>query len=1298
MSHETLPDLHALRQHCMLKDQRRLRKRIADFDKKVPDYKRASEAEKLIALYEEARCRLAQRLARAPSIVYPEGLPVSERADEIVRLLNTNQVIIVAGETGSGKTTQLPKICLEAGLGRFGMIGHTQPRRLAARSVSTRLAEELRVELGEEVGYQVRFTDQVSDNTLVKVMTDGILLTEVKHDPFLNKYDCIIIDEAHERSLNIDFLLGYLKRLLTKRKDLKLVITSATIDVERFSEHFNGAPIVKVEGRSYPVDIQYCPPHEQGDEAQTRLPEQITQTLEQVMVDERSKGWGIGDVLVFLPGEREIRETAKHLRMQEWRDTEITPLYARLSAAEQQKIFSRHRGRRIVLATNVAETSITVPGIRYVIDPGVARISRYSVRSKLQRLPVEAISQASANQRAGRCGRVAEGICYRLYSEDDFLGRPEFTDAEILRTNLAAVILKMLDLGLGKNVKSFPFIDPPDSRLWNDGFKLLYELGAVDDKQQLTGLGKQLSQLPVDPRLGRMIIEANRLGSLHEVLVIVSALSVQDPRERPAEKQQAADQAHAEYKDQDSDFVSLLNLWKRFEDERQSLGSNQLKRFCQKSFLSFLRMREWRELHRQLLISAKGLGFRPSSESSNYERLHQSLLSGLLGHVGHHDEQRDYKGCRNRKFQLFPGSAIAKKRPKWVMAAELVETSQVFARYCARIEPGWIEPLATHLVKKTWSEPHWQKKRGQVLAYEKVTLYGLEIVARRLVNYSNINHVEARDIFIRSALVEGDYAPRIAEIRDNRALINELEAIEDRTRKRDILVDDETIFQLYDEALPQHITSAASLEKWYKGLDAGQKKALAFQRESLTREAAPDFDPSLFPDHLENNGIRFPLSYHFKPGEQQDGVTVSIPVSAARQLSAGRVERLVPGLLREKCTQLIKQLPRTLRKHFVPVPDTLEKIMPELEQSEDNLLEALSRVLNRHTGVNVPYETWRPELLEDHLRFNLAILDDDGRVIEQGRDFVSLVTKVEHLIDAAPKSLALDAQVKTFTDWDFGKLPETEEVKQAGIIMRMYPALEDRINHVEKTLVSNEENAHRLSRLGVARLFCLRLGEQLGLLEKSSSELKQMGLYFAPLGQAKTLYNDFFLAVCAQHFTSDGVMPRSKGEFESRWHDKRGSFVAAAEEFASLCLEILRAHHALMKRLKGKMNLNLALPMADLQHQLSQLVYSGFLSNTPREHLLSYPRYLQAALLRLEKMPREMGNEREYVPQLSEWWKRYEERKSLLETQGIFDPELERFRWMLEEQRVSWYAQQLGTSQTISPKRVNRQWECVRKA
>ncbi len=1287
-----------LSQTVTLKDFRHIQRRIQEINKTPSSAEKAKLQDKLDSYVQEAGNRFAQRQQISCLIAYPESLPVAQRAGEIKKAIESNQVVIVAGETGSGKTTQLPKICLEAGLGRYGLIGHTQPRRLAARSVANRLAEEMQVTLGDVVGFQVRFTDDVSDRTLVKVMTDGILLSEIKRDPYLNNYDCIIVDEAHERSLNIDFLLGYLKQLLPKRPELKLVITSATIDVERFSEHFGKAPVVQVEGRSYPVDVIYRPPIEQGEDAQAGLPEQIAQTLEEIVDEEKSRGWGMGDVLVFLPGEREIREVARHLRHLDWRDTEITPLYARLNSAEQQKIFSPHRGRRVVLATNVAETSITVPGIRYVIDPGLARLSRYSVRSKLQRLPIEAISQASANQRAGRCGRVAEGICYRLYSEQDFLGRPEFTDPEILRTNLAAVILKMLDLGLGDSVRSFPFIEPPDHRLWNDGFKLLFELGAVNARHKLSRLGRRLSHLPVDPRLGRMVLEADSYGCLNEVLIIVSALAIQDPRERPADKQQAADQSHADYKDKDSDFVSLLNLWNHFEAKRQELGSNQLKRYCQKRYLSYVRMREWRDLHRQLLLACRQIKCSVNNAAADYDSVHKALLSGLLGHVGNHDERREYKGCRNRRFQIFPGSALAKTKPKWLVAAELIETSQVYARVCARINVDWIEPLAEHLVKKSWSEAHWQKKRGQVLAYEKVSLYGLEIVSRRLINYAKINEIEAREIFIRSALVEAEYDCRIAEIKANRRLVEKLEAIEDRTRRRDVLVDDEALYGLYDKRIPAHIVSAASFEKWVKTLPEGERKSLLISREELQREQAADFDPALFPDHLENNGIRFPLSYHFNPGEQNDGITLGVPVSAVRQITAGRIERLVPGLLREKCLQLIKQLPRTLRKHCVPVPDLVDKILPELESRDDNLLEALTGLLKRHKGIDVPYDAWQPELLDDHLRFNLQILDTNGRVLEQGRDLVSLVDKVEHLIDAVPSAQANTLETIQAQEWLFGDIPQSIDVKQAGIGMAMYPALLDKQKHVENVLVSNAGKAEYLTILGIARLYLFRLADQRQMLEKQLNNLKKIGLYYAPVGQARQLYDDFFLASARQHFLDGKPLPRDKSTFDAVWEQHRGDYVDATREFALLVERILASFHDLMKQLKGKMNLSLAMPMADLQHQLSHLIFPGFLAGSGAQRLEQYPRYLEAAVIRMDKMPREMGNERKYVPELTQWWKQYEERKKLLEKQGIYDPALEEFRWMLEEQRVSWYAQQLGTAVTISPKRLARQWETVRKA
>lgn len=1280
---------------CSWLDQRRLKSRISRLNKSLKELTQDSRERKIEALeaaIAEAESRLESRLARQVSVQYPESLPVSKRVGDIREALAGYQVVIVAGETGSGKTTQLPKVCLESGLGRRGMIGHTQPRRLAARTVSARIAEETNTEVGDLIGYQVRFTDQVSEQSFVKVMTDGILLSEIKHDRDLLRYEAIIVDEAHERSLNIDFLLGYLKQLLPRRPELKLIITSATIDVERFARHFDDAPIISVSGRTFPVDLVYRPPVS-GDQELATLAEQVAEVIEEIERTERERGWRVGDVLVFLPGEREIREVSQYLRHQDLQHTEVSPLYARLSSAEQNRIFKSHPGRRIVLSTNVAETSITVPGIRYVIDSGLVRMSRYSVRSKIQRLPIEAVSQASANQRMGRCGRVAEGICYRLYSEEDFLARPEFTDPEILRTNLASVILKMKDAGLG-DVQAFPFIEPPDRKLWNDGYKLLFELGAVDRHQKLSKIGKQLAVFPIDPRLGRMLLAAAENRVLREMLVIASALSIQDPRERPADKKQAADQAHAEFRDQESDFVSLLNLWNAYEAQRQSLSGNQLKKFCQKHYISYLRMREWRDLHRQLKLLAKSLPGDNDTPAS-YEALHSSILSGFLGQIGHFEEKREYRACRNRRFQIFPGSALVKKKPKWLVSAEIVETAQVYARMNARIDPQWIEPLAAHLVKQSWSEPHWQKKRGQVLAYEKVSLYGLEIVSRRLVNFAKIDADQARQIFIRSALVEGGYEAKSEIIRRNQALIKELETLEDRTRRRDIVIDDDRIYALYDARIPSHIMSAASLEKWLKSLDETGQEKLVFSRDDLAQQPLENYDPSLYPDTLENNGIRLPLSYHFDPASEQDGVTVSVPLRAAKQISSHRLERLVPGLLKEKCMALVKNLPRTLRKNFVPVPDVINAIYPKVESSEEPLLEALTQALKFHTGVEVPYQAWDPTLLDKHLRMHIEVLDDQGKVLEKGQDISGLVEKVGHLIDQAPALESRENQDETqYSDWTFGDLAEALEVQQAGIGMRVFPALQDRGDGVVQVQCNDAHQAARMTRLGLARLLANRLQSQIRSFDRMFPEYKQMGLLYAPVGKARDLYDDFILFTLAEHF--DTARPiRTRTLFEQCFQEGRGDYVEHAGQMCQLVLAILKQYHQLMKMLKGKVTLAMALPMADLQAQLEQLLHPGFLKSLPLSRLQHYPRYLEACALRLEKMPREMAKERQYIPQLKQWWQQYADRKLQFERQGIWSEELEHFRWLIEEQRVSWYAQQLGTDETVSEKRLNRVWEAL---
>ncbi|TVP58628.1 MAG: ATP-dependent RNA helicase HrpA [Halomonadaceae bacterium] len=1242
----------------------------------------------------------SERQAIEPLIRLPENLPVSERAEDIQALIEQHQVVIVAGETGSGKTTQLPKICLAAGRGRRGLIGHTQPRRIAARTVSQRLAQEMETPVGELVGYQVRFTDQTSPRSLIKVMTDGILLAELDRDRYLDRYDTLIIDEAHERSLNIDFLLGALKQILPKRPDLKLIITSATIELDRFSKHFHQAPVVEVTGRTHPVEVRYRPlTTDQNDDS--GWPGAIEAAVEEIEQHEKSSGKSPGDVLVFLPGERDIRLVSRALREAPLRHTEVLPLYARLSTQEQNRVFQNHSGRRIVLATNVAETSLTVPGIRYVIDTGLARLSRYSVRSKIQRLPIEPVSQASANQRKGRCGRVAPGICFRLYDESDFISRPEYTDPEIRRTNLASVILQMAQMGLG-DIRRFPFIDPPDGRLINDGYKLLEELGAVDTRRRLTPAGRSMARLPVDPRLARMLLEAGQRGCLREVLIISAGLSIQDPRERPSDKQQAADQAHQEYNDPASDFIALVRLWDTFEQQRQDLTQNQLRKWCQKRFLNYLRMREWREVHHQLALMAREQKLLLNQEPAESPALHQSLLSGLLGQVAIKDERREYLGTRNRRLKIFPGSPLVKTAPKWIMAAEVMETSQVFARMVAAIEPQWIEPLATHIIKRQYAEPHWERKRAQVIALETQTLYGLTIVSGRRVGYDSIDPQLSREIFIRSALVEGDYTTRASFVKANRALVASVEALEVKVRRRDLLVDEETLFRFYAERLPPEVVSGAHFETWWKTLTHEALKALELTEADVLARPRDQAQEEQYPDQLQWAGLTYELRYHFAPGGENDGVSIRVPIMALKQLPMHRLEWLVPGLLREKCIQLIKGLPKSLRRNFVPVPDFVDAALANLTPCNDPLGNRLGAELKRMTGAKVDPEQWQPEELLPHLRMNIQLLDEQGNLLAQGRDLSQLRQKFERQADSAlAASVAGASQAKAATpsvtrEWNFKELPASRQTRQGGMDVTVYPVLEDQGGSVCLTQVLDPARANDLNRRGIARLLLNRMGNALEDLERSSPAFKQAALLFAPYGQRKPLQDDLLMATAMGHFLSgEGNLPRHQDAFEATLNAHRHSFHDSLQGNIALLKESLEQHHQVMKGLKGKIPLNLAHSLADVKFQMSQLIYPGFLQETPGQWLPRLPVYMQAAIQRLEKMPREAGAEREFLHRFAPLWQRYVERRDALALQGVTCAELMQYRWMLEEYRVSVFAQQLGTVMTVSPQRLDKQWQRV---
>ncbi|MEB8058906.1 ATP-dependent RNA helicase HrpA [Pseudomonas fulva] len=1285
--------------HAMIADRHRLRRQLHELRKRPDEAKLAQWAERV-----QASCaQVTARQQSVPLVRYDDSLPIAAKRDEIKKALAEHQVLVIAGETGSGKTTQLPKICLELGRGSHGLIAHTQPRRIAARSVAARVAEELGTPLGGLVGYQVRFEDQSDANTLVKLMTDGILLAETQHDRFLERYDTIIVDEAHERSLNIDFLLGYLKTLLHRRPDLKLIITSATIDLERFSKHFDDAPIIEVSGRTFPVETWYRPLISEQDEEGNPIEDDLTvdqailATLDELAQHERGQGKGPGDVLIFLPGEREIRDAAEILRKAQLRHTEILPLYARLSPAEQQRIFQPHAGRRVVLATNVAETSLTVPGIRYVIDTGTARISRYSYRAKVQRLPIEAVSQASANQRKGRCGRVEPGICVRLYSEEDFNSRPAFTDPEILRTNLAAVILQMLHLRLGA-IDAFPFIEPPDGKAISDGFNLLQELSAVNRENQLTPVGRQLARLPIDPRLGRMLLEGARLGSLQEVLIVTSALSVQDPRERPPERQQAADQAHAQWKDVDSDFAALVNLWRGFEEQRQALTANPLRNWCRKQFLNYLRLREWRDAHRQLALICRELQLTVNKEPCDYPKLHKAVLSGLLSQIGHKTEDGDYQGARQRRFWVHPSSGIGRKRPQWVMAAELVETTKLYARVVARIEPDWIEPLAGHLIKKNHFEPHWEKKRGQVVAYEQITLYGLILVGRRPVHFGPIDPATSRELFIREALVGGEIQSRAKCLTANKRLLEALDALEAKARRRDILADEETLYAFYEARLPAEIHQTATFDSWYRMGSQKDPNLLIMREEDVLAREASEVTAAQYPDSLQVGELRLPLTYHFEPNHPRDGVTVRVPAPLLPSLPGERLEWLVPGLLEAKCVALVRNLPKALRKNFVPVPDFVKAALARMTFGQGALPQALGHELLRMTGARVPDEAWDESvsLVEGHLRMNIEVVDGQGKFLGEGRDLAELTARFAAASQAAlavPRDAKSEQPVQAKA---FSEVKPTAQQKIAGLSMTVYPALVEDNGTVREGRFSTQAEADFQHRRALQRLLLQQLAEPAKFLRGKLPGLTELGLLYRDMGRVDALVEDILLAsLDSCILDGEPVLPREGAALAALAERKRGSWAEHAERLARQTLEVLKLWHGLQKRFKGKIDLSQAVALNDIKQQSGNLVYPGFVRETPALWFKELPRYLKAIELRLEKLGSQVQKDRVWSGELANLWAQYKARADKHAQEGKRDEQLALYRWWLEEYRVSLFAQQLGTKVPISDKRLSKQWSQV---
>ncbi|WP_369170434.1 ATP-dependent RNA helicase HrpA [Streptomyces sp. R28] len=1285
-----------------LRDAQRLGRRLEGARKiRKPEARAAvlAEIEAEIARGEE---RIATRRTLVPQVRYPEQLPVSQKKSDIAAAIRDHQVVIVAGETGSGKTTQIPKICLELGRGVRGMIGHTQPRRIAARTVAERVAEELDTPLGESVGWKVRFTDQVNpDATFVKLMTDGILLAEIQTDRELRAYDTIIIDEAHERSLNIDFLLGYLAQLLPKRPDLKVVITSATIDPERFSRHFGDAPIIEVSGRTYPVEVRYRPLLEEDSEDADR--DQITAICDAV---EELQGEGKGDILVFLSGEREIRDTADALTKKQYRFTEVLPLYARLSHAEQHRVFQPHTGRRIVLATNVAETSLTVPGIKYVIDPGFARISRYSHRTKVQRLPIEPISQASANQRKGRCGRTSDGICIRLYSEDDFVARPEFTDAEILRTNLASVILQMTAAGLG-DIEKFPFIDPPDHRNIRDGVQLLEELGALDPTQKdvrkrLTDSGRKLAQLPVDPRLARMVLEADKNGCVREVMVIAAALSIQDPRERPADKQTQADQQHARFRDETSDFLAYLNLWRYVREQQRERGSSSFRRMCKQEYLNFLRIREWQDIYTQLRTVAKQMGIHLNEEDAPADRIHLSLLAGLLSHIGMKDvkdgAKNEYLGARSAKFAVFPGSALFKKPPRFVMSAELVETSRLWARVNAKIEPEWVEPLAEHLLKRTYSEPHWEKDQAAVMAYEKVTLYGVPIIAQRKVNYGRIDPEVSRELFIRNALVEGDWRTHHKFFADNRKLLSEVEELEHRARRRDIVVDDETLFDFYDERVPDHVVSGAHFDSWWKHKRHEQPDFLDFEREMLIRESAEAVTKADYPDSWRQGALKFRVTYQFEPGADADGVTVHIPLQVLNQAMDEGFDWQIPGLREELVTELIRSLPKPIRRHYVPAPNFAKRFLDTATPLQEPLTVTMARELKRMVGVPFTADDFDWPKVPEHLRITFRIVDERRRKLAEDKDLEALKLRLKPkarkaLSQAAAATASREGgeslERQGLADWSIGSLTRVFETRRAGQPVKAYPALVDDCDLVSVRLFDTEAEQQQAMWKGTRRLILRNIPvNPAKFASEKLTNAQKLALSSNPHGSIQALFDDCAMAA-ADKLIGDFGGPAWDEESYRKLYDKvRAEIVDTTVRTVGQVQQVLAAWQAAERRLKAVRSPALLANLTDVRKQLDALVRPGFVTEAGLRRMPDLMRYLIAVDRRLQQMPTNVQRDTTRMAKVHEMQDEY---AWLLEQMPQGRPVPQQVldvRWMLEELRVSYFAHALGTAYPISDKRI----------
>ncbi len=1290
---QSINDLFNKLATCMLADRRGLSKRLHGLRHRQ---KQGSPIDRSLKQLTDdigkSAGRFRHRSDGLPAITYPQELPVSAKRSTIAQAIAAHQVVIVAGETGSGKTTQIPKICLELGRGIAGFIGHTQPRRIAARSVAGRIAQELNSRIGEHVGYKVRFSDHTRPEGYIKLMTDGILLAEIQGDPQLMAYDTIIIDEAHERSLNIDFLLGYLKQLLPKRTDLKVIITSATINTARFSAFFADAPVIEVSGRSYPVDIRYRPIQGDDDDQDRDLPQAIADA-----VDEAATVDPLGDILVFLPGEREIREVSDALHQHKMARTEVIPLLSRLSPAEQDKVFQKHTGRRIVLATNVAETSLTVPGIRFVIDSGLARISRYSARTKVQRLPIEAISQASANQRSGRCGRVAAGICIRLYCEESFSNRPEQTDPEIRRTNLASVILQMSNLGLGE-LSQFPFMDAPEKKAIGDGYLLLEELQAVDSSKKLTPIGRKLVRLPVDPRIGRMLLQADGERSLHEILIIASALSVQDPRGRPMDMQQQADEKHRFFVDPESDFLSWLKLWNWYHEQARHLSRSKLRKLCHDRFLSFIRLREWHDLHSQLLTIVSEMNMKPNREPATSDAIHRALLAGLLSHVGlYDDEKRNYLGARGLRFSIFPGSALFKKPPKWVICSELVETTRLYGRTAARIDPAWLEPLAPHLIKKTHSEPHWSSKQAQVSAFEKVSLYGLPVIAKRRINYGTIDPVISRQLFIRHALVQFELRTHGKFLAHNKALIAELERLEAKSRRRDLLAEEQVSFDFFDAIIPDSVFSGKLFEHWRKQAEQKQPRLLYLDKRDLLHSDAKQIDNYAYPDFYHDGKLKLKYSYHFDPTHKADGVTLIVPLPVLGQLHAERFEWLVPGMLQEKLVLLIKSLPKIKRRNYVPAPEFARAAFENMAFGKGELIEAFARQLGRMTGIEPHHSDWNSANIPAHMRMKFSVIDGRGKTVAEGSDLRALQNK--YAADSRQSLQAIDTVQKLqrdgITRWNFGDLPEALAASQKGLQLQFFPALTDEGQSVAIRIFENQNEANQAMLKGLRRLFMLHLHQQVQMLKKTTPQLQKLALHYALIGNPATLKDELIEAAFDEVFMSQ-PLPYSEATFTARLEAGRSRIVAQTGKLADHVSAALIIHAELLSALGNIRSVQLKPVADDIARQSARLIYPGFVAKTPAIWLAHLPRFIEAAKVRLSKAGRNLKQDKTHSDAIEQLWSNYASRLEALRKIQADTAPLTEFRWLLEELRVSLFAQQLKTSIPVSLKKLEMLWQGLR--